>query len=218
MGTSRDVPDASSHTPMGKPRTTENSWLRNTDGQNLSPIFTAFHLRLEKKITHSRFWPVEIFKTPIPTNTKGKKVIWSFALSRFVFGLWSLFYVIRTLTRTLSCNIYSLLMLTQNEDDQPITFHGVAYVNLSPLLYPGGKSILKSHAFFNALLSVRNDLYVISMMTNWYKHLIYNFYFIIYNLQSTICNFASIFVYNSCSHLHSRSLPNLSLQRSRSVW
>jgi hypothetical protein len=30
--------------------------------------------RLEKKITNSRYWPVEIFKTPIPTNTKGKKV------------------------------------------------------------------------------------------------------------------------------------------------
>jgi len=51
----------------------------------------------EKKITASRYWPIEVFKTPIPTNVKGKKV----------------------------------------EEEQPICFHGVAYVNLSPLLYPG---------------------------------------------------------------------------------
>ena len=38
------------------------------------------------------------------------------------------------------------------EEDIPISFHGVAYVNMAPLLYPGVKRFVSSHSTSESLL------------------------------------------------------------------
>ncbi|XP_071787792.1 cilia- and flagella-associated protein 70-like isoform X3 [Asterias amurensis] len=68
---------------------------------------------LQTKIAHTRFWPVELMRMPMPSAAKAKG----------------------------------------KEEDNPIFFHGVAYVNLAPLLYPGVNKIrgaFRVHAYNEA--------------------------------------------------------------------
>jgi len=46
----------------------------------------------------------------------------------------------------ISILILMLLLLLLQDDDGSISFHGVAFVNLAPLLYPGGMCI---YVWFN---------------------------------------------------------------------
>ncbi|XP_022106996.1 cilia- and flagella-associated protein 70-like isoform X2 [Acanthaster planci] len=65
---------------------------------------------LQTKIAHTRLWPVELMRMPMPTAAKAKG----------------------------------------KEEENPIFFHGVAYVNLAPLLYPGVNKIrgaFRVHAY-----------------------------------------------------------------------
>jgi hypothetical protein len=60
-------------------------------------------------ILKTRYWPVEIFRTAVPTGVKGKR-----------------------------------------EEDLSVSYHGVAYIDMAPLLYPGATSIkgaYKIHPF-----------------------------------------------------------------------
>lgn len=81
---------------------------------------------MQEKVAKTRYWPVEVVRTPLVTGTKGGK---------------------------------------GKEDDHHPSFHGVVYLNLAPLLYPGVKRIrgaYKVHPFTEAELNekVNYILYV----------------------------------------------------------
>ena len=57
---------------------------------------------MQDKIAKTRYWPVEVFRTPQAAGGKGGK---------------------------------------GKEDDNHISYHGIIYLNLAPLLYPGVKRI-----------------------------------------------------------------------------
>ncbi|XP_062999055.1 cilia- and flagella-associated protein 70 [Elgaria multicarinata webbii] len=67
-----------------------------------------------KRIADCRYWPVEITRVPVVTSTKGKGGKGEKGGAGGGAG---------------------------GGDEEPISFHGVAYVNLIPLLYPGVKRI-----------------------------------------------------------------------------
>ncbi|XP_069469358.1 cilia- and flagella-associated protein 70 isoform X2 [Ambystoma mexicanum] len=63
-------------------------------------------ITLQKRITESRFWPLEIMRVPVASAAKGKGG-----------------------------------KADKLDEEIPIAFHGVAFLNLVPLLYPGVKRI-----------------------------------------------------------------------------
>lgn len=64
------------------------------------------------QVLKTRYWPLEVLRTSVPTGTKGKK-----------------------------------------DDDLGLSYHGVVYVDMAPLLYPGATQIrgaYKIHPYLEA--------------------------------------------------------------------
>ncbi|XP_013406723.1 cilia- and flagella-associated protein 70 isoform X2 [Lingula anatina] len=77
---------------------------------------------LQEKIAKTRYWPLEVMRIPLPAGGKGKKLS--------AYGLRTGSVVMTRLTS------YKLV-----EEEGTISYHGIVYVNMAPLLYPGVKRI-----------------------------------------------------------------------------
>ncbi|XP_066280246.1 cilia- and flagella-associated protein 70-like isoform X5 [Branchiostoma lanceolatum] len=84
----------------------------------------------QNKIAMSRVWPVEIMRTPIPQASKGKG-------KKHLTPAPSAMHLGRASISSVTSMVYSM----ERDDDVPASFHGVAYVDMAPLLYPGVKKI-----------------------------------------------------------------------------
>jgi hypothetical protein len=137
-------------------------------------------LSLTRRIAESRLWPVEVMRSPQVGATKGGKAGKDKAVRHWISSIQdlikSLLAIIVNILTIVSLNclfcVCVCVSVQQGEDETQLSFHGVAYVDMAPLLYPGARRVrgaYRLYPFYDSDLLVKVKVASITAIQGFFR-------------------------------------------------